>query len=139
MMKVISFYSFSYILLGEIMNILKYVKVLLYILIPLLVLSIIMTLFQHFNILGESGTNYFKLIAIALSMLIGGIYIGTKATKKGWLEGIKVGLEVIIILFIVSYLAFDKGISIKTLIYYIIIVSSAMLGSMIGINKRKSN
>jgi len=121
------------------MNILKYLKVLLYILIPLFVLTLILTLLQYFNILGDTGTNYFKLITIALTMLVGGIYIGVNSSKKGWLEGIKVGIEIIIILFVVSYLAFDTGINIKTLIYYFLILSSSMLGSMIGINKRKSN
>ena len=121
------------------MEFLKYLKVLLFILIPILFLNIILTVLYYFNILGTSGTNYFKLAIIIISMLIGGIYIGSKAQKKGWLEGIKIGLEVIILLFLISYLGFDKGINVKTLLYYFLILSSSMLGSMIGINKRKTN
>lgn len=121
------------------MKYLKYLKVLLYILIPILFLNIILTLLYYFNILSTTGTNYFKLAIIVISMLVGGIYIGSKAEKKGWLEGIKIGLEVIVLLFLISYLGFDKGINIKTLIYYFLILASSMLGSMIGINKRKTN
>lgn len=121
------------------MNLLNYLKVLLYILIPILILNIIMTSFYFFNIIENSSINYLKLVIVLLSMLIGGIYIGSKASKKGWLEGIKVGLEVIILLFLISYLGFDKGISIKTVVYYFLILTSSMLGSMIGINKRKSS
>lgn len=115
----------------------KYLKVLLYIIIPILILNIFVSIFYYFNIIGNNSINYLKLIMVAISMLIGGIYIGSKTTKKGWLEGLKVGLEVIIILFIISYLAFEQGINIKNLIYYLIILSSTTLGSMIGINKRK--
>lgn len=119
------------------MNILKYLKVLVYIIVPTIVLNIILSVLYYFNLLSSGIINYLKLFIILISMLIGGIYIGKEATKKGWLEGLKVGLEVIIILFIIGYLAFDKGITIKNLIYYFILILSSTLGSMIGINKRK--
>lgn len=121
------------------MNYLKYLKTLIYILIPIIILNLIISLLYYFNIIGDSTANYIKLIIVTLSMLISGIYIGSKANKKGWLEGLKIGIGTIIILFIISYLAFDQGINYKTLIYYFIIVISSILGSMIGINKRKEN
>ncbi|MDD6224299.1 MAG: TIGR04086 family membrane protein [bacterium] len=120
------------------MDVLKYLKALLYIIIPILVVNIILTVLYYFNIVGTTGINYLKLGMIIISMLIGGIYIGSKAEKKGWLEGIKIGIEVIILLFLISYLGFDKGINIKTVVYYILMITSAMLGSMIGINRRKN-
>lgn len=121
------------------MNYLKYLKTLIYILIPIIILNLIISLLYYFNIIGDSTANYIKLIIVTLSMLISDIYIGSKANKKGWLEGLKIGIGTIIILFIISYLAFDQGINYKTLIYYFIIVISSILGSMIGINKRKEN
>lgn len=121
------------------MNYLKYLKTLIYIIIPILILNIIISLLQYFNIIESNLTSYLKLIIAAISMLTGGVYIGSNTSKKGWLEGLKVGLEIIIILFIISYLAFDQGINVKTLIYYFILIISSMLGSMIGINKRKEN
>lgn len=121
------------------MNILKYLKVLIYIIVPILLLNIFLSVLYYFNLINTNIINYLKLFIVALSMLIGGIYIGKKSTKKGWLEGLKVGLEIIVILFIISYLAFDIGITIKTLIYYFILLSSSTLGSMIGINKIKKD
>ncbi len=121
------------------MNLLKYAKVLLYILVPILILSVIVSLLYYFNFINIVSSSYLKLIITLLSTLVGGIYIGNKATKKGWLEGIKVGFEVVVLLFLISYLGFDKGISIKTMIYYFLIIASSMLGSMVGINRRKSN
>lgn len=121
------------------MNVVKYLKSLIYIFVPILILTIILSIFDYFNIIGNSLSNYLKLFIVSISMLIGGIYIGSKASKKGWLEGLKIGLIVIILMFVVSYLAFDQGITIKTVIYYFILIASSMLGSMIGINKRKTN
>lgn len=120
------------------MNLLKYLKSLLYVFIPIFILTIIITLLYYFNLLGSTAISYFKLFSILISVLIGGIYIGSKACKKGWLEGIKIGLEVIVLLFLISYLGFDKGLGIKTILYYILILTSSMLGSMIGINRRKN-
>ena len=118
-------------------NYLKYLKTLAYILIPILVLNILLASLYYFNILKDGNINYFKLLIVAISMLIGGIYIGTKTSQKGWLEGLKVGTFVIILLFIISYLAFDTGFNLKNMLYYFIMLASSILGSMIGINKRK--
>jgi len=119
------------------MNLVKYFKSLIYIFIPLLVLTIIISILDYFNIIGDGISNYIKLFIAALSMLTGGIYIGSKTDKKGWLEGLKIGLGIIILLFIVGYLAFDQGMTIKTVIYYFILLASSMLGSMIGISRKK--
>lgn len=121
------------------MNILKYLKALIYIFVLILILCLILSLFDYFNITGSNISNYIKLFIAAVSMLIGGIYIGRNTSKKGWLEGLKIGLLFIVLLFIISYLGFDQGINIKTVIYYFILLISSMLGSMIGINKKKVN
>lgn len=121
------------------MDVLKYLKVLIYILVPVLILNFILSLLYYFNLIGSGIINYLKLFVVTISMLIGGVYIGRRTSKNGWLEGLKVGAEVIVLFFIVSYLAFDKGINIKTIIYYFILIAASILGSMIGINKRKLN
>lgn len=119
------------------MNYLKYLKVLVYILVPLLIFNTILSICYYFSIIGSGTVNYLKLFSVGVSMLIGGIYIGGKTSKKGWLEGLKIGLEVIILLFIIGYLAFNQGLGLKNIIYYMILLVSSVLGSMIGINKRK--
>ncbi len=117
------------------MAFMKYLKVLLFILIPLFLFNVILSLLYYFNVIPTGVMNYLKLAIICLSMLVGGIYIGSKATKKGWLEGLKVGLEIIVIFFLLSYLGFDYGLSIKAVIYYLILLASSTLGSMIGISR----
>ena len=121
------------------MSAVKYLKTLIYIIIPILILNTILSILYYFNIVGNDASNYLKLFIMAVSMLIGGVYIGSKTNKKGWLEGLKIGFEVIMLLFIISYLAFDQGMNIKTVIYYFILLASSTLGSMIGISKKKTN
>lgn len=115
---------------------LRYLKSLVFILVPLLISSIVSTIINYFDLLSNSTLKYINIILIVISMFIGGFYLGKRSDSKGWLEGIKLGLIWVILLFIVSYLGFDKGLNFKVLIYYIILVFSSMFGGVIGINKK---
>lgn len=117
----------------------KYLKGLLYIFMPILFFNIILAFLYYFNIISNKSLSILNTILIILSMFIGGLYIGNKTNKRGYLEGIKISLVAIVLLFIISYLAFDKGLSIKTLVYYFILIVSSTSGSMIGINKKKND
>ena len=78
------------------------------------------------------------MIIPIVSLLAGGFYIGKHSKENGWLEGLKIGLIFLVILFLLSYLGFQEGMHLKTWIYYLIILISSILGSMIGINKKKT-
>ncbi len=117
---------------------LKYLKALLYVSIPILVFSLILSLLYYFNILTGKSFNILKVITILFSFIIGGIYIGKKANSKGYLEGLKIGLITVILFFLLSYLTFNKEITIKNLIYYLVILTTSTIGSMVGINKKKN-
>lgn len=119
----------------------KYLKKLgisfLYIIGSILVLTFITTLFSYFNIMSDKITSIIKIIIPIISMLIGGFYIGKKSLKKGFLEGLKLGSIFSIILIIFNYLALDNSFKFKYLLFYIILIISSILGSMIGINRKK--
>ena len=72
-------------------------------------------------------------------MFVGGTIIGKNSKQKGWFEGIKLGLIVIIILALFKYLGLNEKFSITNILYYIILTISCTLGSMIGINKKKND
>lgn len=120
------------------MDFIKYLKTLLYVTIGTFFFNLILTLLYYFNIIGTNVNSYLKLIFMAIIMITGGLIIGLKADKKGWLEGIKIGGIVICLMFLVSYLGFDKNLNIKSIIYYVLLILSSMLGSVIGINKKSS-
>ena len=117
----------------------KYLKSLAWILVPILILSFLGSLFYDLNWLGPKFYNTLKLIIPLLSIFIGGLYLGKNSKENGWLEGLKLGGAMIIFLFISSYLAFDIGLSLKGIIYYLIILMTAMFGSMMGIRNVDKN
>ena len=71
-------------------------------------------------------------------MFLGGYKLGQKSNKKGYIEGIKLGIIFSIFLVIFNYLAFDNPFKIKYLLFYIILITSSSLGSMVGINKKNN-
>ena len=114
------------------MNYLKNVGIsFIYIICFLLGLTFISTLFNYINLFGN------KVIIPIISLFVGGFVIGKRTGKKGWLEGIKLSLIFLAFLTIFNYLALDSSISLKTVIYYIILVIATTFGSMIGVNKFK--
>ncbi|MBQ7136865.1 MAG: TIGR04086 family membrane protein [Bacilli bacterium] len=121
------------------MFITKYIKSLLLILLSIMFLSITIGTFNYFNIINSKALTIFEIISVIISMIIGGIYIGKNSNQKGFLEGIKVGLLTIIILFLFGYLGLEQKINLSTLFFYIIILISSILGSILGINKKSSD
>jgi len=121
------------------MNIIKYLKSFGLILLSIALFSILIGTLSYFNILNIKSVKVFEIIATIVSVLIGSIYLGKHSRQKGFLEGIKIGLFMIIFLFIFNFLAVDKGLNISNIFFYIIILISAILGSILGINKKSQN
>ncbi len=56
--------------------------------------------------------------------------------KKGYLEGIILGLIFIFLMFLIKIIFFNSSFNISTLIYYIILLLVSILGGMFGVNKK---
>lgn len=122
------------------MNYLKKLgKSLIYVFSILLVGIFIITLLNYIGLLNGKIFSFFEILILIISLFIGGFIIGKNSKKKGWLEGIKLSMIIIVLFFIISYLAFQTLPELKTIIYYIIILSSSIIGSMIGITKNNSD
>ena len=111
-------------------------KSLLISLISIFILTFIITLFNYIGLFGLNLVNIFSYIIPFISFFIGGFILGKKSINKGWLEGTKLGLICVFILFIFNFLAFNEGYSISNLILYSIVLAGNILGGMIGINKK---
>ena len=66
-----------------------------------------------------------------------GLKSGKKASKKGFLEGLKQSLILLFILFVLN-LATSKGFSLSQIIYYIILILAGIIGGTTGINKKEN-
>lgn len=109
---------------------------LLYIIGIIMVATMLITIFNYFNIITGTILSISKIIICVISLFVGGFVIGRKSSKKGWLEGLKLSLIFLILLMLFNYLGLGKTPQLKNLIYYLIIIISCIFGSIIGINKK---
>ena len=93
-------------------------KTLLFTIIFFIFLTLLLTIFNYFNII-----NYQLLM-------------GKKASKNGWLEGLKISLIIIIILIIITLII--NEFSPKKLTYFLILIISGIFGSILGINTKNT-
>lgn len=121
------------------MNIFKYLKSFGLILLSILLFSILIGTLSYFNILGTKSIKIFEIIAIIIATLIGSTYLGKNSKQKGFLEGIKIGFVMIIFSLICTILVFKQEFNLIAFFFYVIILISAILGSILGINKKSSN
>ena len=105
----------------------------------LFIFTFLLTTLSYFNITNDSITTVFKMIIPIISVLTSSIYLGINSTKKGWLEGLKLGLIITVLLFLVNILGLNKNIKINQILFYGILIFSSIVGSMIGISRKKSN
>ncbi|MGE5455686.1 MAG: TIGR04086 family membrane protein [Ignavibacteriales bacterium] len=112
-------------------------RALLYTIGTILILTLIVTIFNYFNIFSYKVVVVFKIIIPILAIFIGGFIMGRKSLNKGWLEGIKYAIIFIIILSIMNYLFLKTGFKLQDLIYYLILMLTSAFGSIMGINYKK--
>ena len=63
--------------------------------------------------------------------------MGRKASKKGFLEGLKYGGFYLVFIVLIDYFGFSYKFGFKFLIFSFIILFSSILGGMMGISLRK--
>ena len=109
----------------------------LYYFISLLIGNILITLLSYFNIINNNITNIISFLYPLILIIINSFLLGKTTLKKGYLEGLKFGLLISIIFLLITIIT--NNFNPKILIYYIIIITSSTLSSMIGINHKEKN
>lgn len=137
------FYTKTYILLGGLhMNIIylkNYLKTMGLCLTLFLLITLLATTLNFLNIITTNTMNLLKMIIPVITILISGIYLGSKAKSKGWKEGLKLSIVIIILLLLIHLIWMRNTFGIKNIFYYSILMISSMVGSMIGINIKRKN
>ena len=101
----------------------KYLKTISFEIILLLILLIISSTLFYFDIIPN-----INIIIFIITFILSGIYISRRSNKKYYLEGLKIAL-INILLFLLISLIFKCKINV---IYYLLIVISSIIGSLIG-------
>lgn len=110
----------------------KYIKSLIIFLSSIVIIPMFLTIFNLFNL---STSRIIVIILGAILMLFVGFITGKNSNSKGYLNGLLISVISILIIVIISLILKVK-LNINSLIYYIVLVVSTTLGSMIGINKK---
>jgi len=111
-------------------------KSLLYTFSTVLIGILIITVLNYLNVFSIKLVSISKIFILVLSIFVGSFLLGIKSDKKGYLEGIKYGIIVSIILAILNMIIYHNF-ELKDLILYTIIIICSCLGSMVGITKHK--
>ena len=104
--------------------------------ITIIIIYSFFTLLYYFNFIDFSLFSILKLLTIMISFLIIGFILGNKVNKKGYVQGIRYGLIWICFLFFTAIIL--HKFQLKSIIFYFIILFCSILGSVFGINKKKS-
>lgn len=96
-------------------------------------------IFGLLNLIGLSykATSILNIIAMVVLFFVFGFIEGINASKKGFLAGLKIGLIFLVIIMLVNLILFRTPFMISRILYYIILLFTSVLGSMLGINRKK--
>ena len=121
------------------MFLIKYLKSLLYTIISILIFTIIITTLNYFNLISGKLLNILQILSMIISVMIGGYYLGKTSSSKGYIQGLKIGAIILTILIPLNIFVFKTPFKISVIIFYLIILISSILGSILGINKKKKD
>lgn len=113
----------------------KYVITLLSITLSILLSTLIFTTFYYYDLISTDIYKFLKIGTLVITLLLNSIVIGKNSVKNGYLDGIKLGIILIIFCTLVSIV--NHSISIKLILYNLIILITSTFGSIIGINTKK--
>lgn len=110
----------------------KYIKLGIFPTASILILSLLMTILNLFNI------SLNKIIVTGCMIIItfvSGFLLGRSINDKGYLKGLLYGIIISLIMFILSFILMSNH-SIYNIIYYLIIIASTTLGTMFSISMK---
>lgn len=121
--------------MNRLINYLKFISIFL---IMELAITFIMSLL---NLLGvQSGiTSLILFIFNIILIFILSFINAKKKTKNGYLEGLFLGLIFIFIMILIKFILFNSNFNIATILYYLILIITSIIGGMFGINKKEVN
>lgn len=105
--------------------------------ISFVVVTLLLSLLYYFT---NISLNF---ISTALLLYVGSIFFiigykgGKKCESKGFVYGLKYGFGGVLIMYLLGGILFTFKLNLYKIIYYLILILVCVLGSMLGINKKK--
>ena len=112
-----------------------FLKSILIIIIGLFISSVLINILYYFDIVSNNIVKYLKMFLSITIYFISGLYIGRNSVSKGYINGLKLSL-IMVILFIILGLIFNN-LKVLRIVYYLIMITCITFGAMIGISKKE--
>lgn len=105
----------------------------------IILLVLIVFICSLLNLIGVNSTitNLILFLFNIVLFIVYGFKNGIKSKEKGYLSGLKIGLIMILILFIVNLIVARIIFSLPLFVYYLTLLLSSTFGGMVGISKKK--
>lgn len=100
----------------------------------LLISTLLLTIIHYFNWLKPEIIGIIKFLIPIISIFIASFWLGRECEKKGYLEGLKLGVVIVFVFWVIVFLL-DK-VSMNSFVYYLILILTSILSSMVGINRK---
>lgn len=101
----------------------------------LALLTFLLSFVYYFDWISTETYKVFKISILVITLILNSIFLGRNSIKNGYMEGIKLGVMLILFCTLVSISS--NQISIHLIVYNVILLACTTLGGMIGINTKK--
>lgn len=109
-----------------------YLKDIGYMLGTIIVGIFLFTFLNYFNIVNDKIMSFIKILLPIGVFGFGGFYLSKNSSKKGIIEGLKIGAIVVAFMLLVSILGLSSKFEIKNIIYYLILIATSVIGGIIA-------
>lgn len=113
-----------------------YLKSIGYMIFSLIVTLFLLTLLNYFNIISGTVVKVIGMIIMYILLFITGYMLGNKGIEKGYLIGIKYGSLFMVIVILINLIIFKSKFTFVSIVYYLSIILTTMVGSILGIQKK---
>ena len=115
----------------------KYLFPIIYSVSIILVGGLISTVLYYFDITSTKVNNIFLYATAILSLFVGSLKLAKELNYKGFITGLLYFLFWFIIMLFLSLVIFKASFTLKSLIYYVVILLFSMLGGVLGKNMQE--
>ncbi len=111
------------------------ITVLLQIAVTLIAISVFAVIINLANI-DYKYSPVFGSVAVSIGSFVSAYLLSGRKKSKGYIWGLLVGIITFVIVTLIGLIINDNGITINTLFHLIIILLSALIGGITGVNKK---
>ncbi len=107
----------------------------------IIITAIFVVLFGLFMFLTGKGFELaplFATVSLGLGSGFAAYFAASKIGNKGLLNGFIIGITSFLIIALISLIVDDGSVTLNTLFHFIIFVLSALIGGVLGVNKREN-